>query len=188
VLKDDGALILNEVSRSSLYSHLTFGLLEGWWLYEDKELRIPGCPGLSPESWEKVLKSEGFRSVSFPAEDAAGLGAQIIVADCDGTSPATALPGERNRPEKVGAVQADPGAMRNRISAGDTTSPGVSDSAMEEFVREIIKDKLSESLRIAADEIDLDSPFAEYGLDSVIGVNLVQVINRALSIGMETTS
>ncbi|MED0769717.1 class I SAM-dependent methyltransferase, partial [Bacillus atrophaeus] len=34
VLKKNGLLLLNEINSHNLYSHLTFGLLEGWWLYE----------------------------------------------------------------------------------------------------------------------------------------------------------
>ena len=48
-LKRGGLLLLNELSMRSLYSHLTFGLLKGWWLYEDEALRLQGSPGLSPE-------------------------------------------------------------------------------------------------------------------------------------------
>ena len=50
-LKNQGVLLLNEISAWSLFNHLTFGLLEGWWLYEDKAVRLPGSPGLAPEKW-----------------------------------------------------------------------------------------------------------------------------------------
>ncbi|MCG8399781.1 class I SAM-dependent methyltransferase, partial [Bacillus atrophaeus] len=48
VMKHNGLLLLNEMAGNSLFPHITFGLLEGWWLYEDPALRIPGCPGLYP--------------------------------------------------------------------------------------------------------------------------------------------
>jgi 2-polyprenyl-3-methyl-5-hydroxy-6-metoxy-1,4-benzoquinol methylase len=35
-LKKNGLLLLNEISQNSLFAHLTFGLLQGWWLYEDQ--------------------------------------------------------------------------------------------------------------------------------------------------------
>jgi hypothetical protein len=54
------------MTDNNLFTHLTFGLLEGWWLYEDPEVRIPGCPGLYLEIWQKVLESEGFRQVISP--------------------------------------------------------------------------------------------------------------------------
>ncbi|UUZ86838.1 SDR family NAD(P)-dependent oxidoreductase [Paenibacillus sp. P26] len=84
VLKNNGIVLINELSRHSLFTHLTFGLLEGWWLYEDEALRIPGCPGLTPETWQEVLESEGYRSVYFPAEEAHELGQQIIAAESNG--------------------------------------------------------------------------------------------------------
>ncbi|MCP4700970.1 MAG: methyltransferase, partial [Gammaproteobacteria bacterium] len=83
-LKNNGLIFLNEISGNSLFAHLTFGLLEGWWLYEDPGLRIRGCPGLAPETWQRVLESEGFRSVFFPAKEAHDSGQQIIVAESDG--------------------------------------------------------------------------------------------------------
>ena len=83
-LRKGGVLLLNELSGKSLFSHLTFGLLEGWWLYEDRALRIPGSPGLYPETWARVLKEEGFVSAFFPAAKTHPLGQQIIVAQSDG--------------------------------------------------------------------------------------------------------
>ena len=83
-LRRGGLLLLNELNGSALFVHLTFGLLEGWWRYEDAALRLPGCPGLAPETWARVLKEEGFPAVLFPAEESHGLGQHIIVAQSDG--------------------------------------------------------------------------------------------------------
>ena len=35
VLKPNGLLLINEATVSNVFSHLTFGLTEGWWLAED---------------------------------------------------------------------------------------------------------------------------------------------------------
>ena len=83
-LRQGGLLLLNELNRSALFVHLTFGLLEGWWRYEDAALRLPGCPGLAPDTWARVLTEEGFCNVWFPAEENHVLGQQIIVAQSDG--------------------------------------------------------------------------------------------------------
>src|SRR5262249_54721254 len=58
LLRPRGLLFLNEMTGNNLFNHLTFGLLEGWWLYEDHELRLPGSPGLSVETWRHVLEAE----------------------------------------------------------------------------------------------------------------------------------
>jgi polyketide synthase PksR len=60
VLKKNGLILINEISCNTLFSHLTFGLLEGWWLYEDRDLRIPAVrdciPGHGRRYWkEKAL-------------------------------------------------------------------------------------------------------------------------------------
>ena len=59
---------------------------------------------------------------------------------------------------------------------------------IEEFVKEIIIDKLSESLRIDASLINNESSFTDYGVDSIIAVNLIQTINKELNVELETTS
>ncbi len=84
LLKGNGLLLLNELTDMGLFAHLTFGLLEGWWLAEDCELRMEGTPGLMPQTWQQVLEAEGFGTVRFPAEAAHGLGQQIVEAFSDG--------------------------------------------------------------------------------------------------------
>ncbi|KPA14423.1 protein containing Beta-ketoacyl synthase, partial [Candidatus Magnetomorum sp. HK-1] len=43
---------------------MTFGLTEGWWLFEDRHLRVPGSPVLTEQSWQIVLERCGFHHVS----------------------------------------------------------------------------------------------------------------------------
>ena len=83
-LRSGGLLLLNETNGFNLYTHLTFGLLEGWWLFEDEALRIPGTPALHPAAWRHVLEAEGFDAVHFPAESAHDLGQQVVIARSDG--------------------------------------------------------------------------------------------------------
>src|SRR5262249_32220367 len=83
-MKNQGIVLLNEISCWSWFAHLTFGLLEGWWLAEDTGLRLRGSPGLAPEKWREVVEEEGFASIIFPAEAGHGLGQQVIAAQSDG--------------------------------------------------------------------------------------------------------
>lgn len=83
LLRPNGILLINEMIGGSPYLHLTFGLLEGWWRYEDDPLRIEGCPGMLPETWATVLQESGFRRVAFPARDKHHRGQQVIVAQRD---------------------------------------------------------------------------------------------------------
>ena len=83
-LKGNGLLVLNELSKNTLFATLTFGLTDGWWLFEDSEIRLPGSPGLSSEQWKRVLSEERFCPIKFPDPEARDMGQQIIVAESHG--------------------------------------------------------------------------------------------------------
>lgn len=189
-LNKNGLVILNEINSKSLFTHLTFGLLEGWWLYEDAELRIPGCPGLLPETWTEVLESEGFRAVFFPAEKNHVLGQQIVIGESDGV---VRQPKKTSRSgnKTTGAKSVKQPTKSN--TAGMHGNPAsekglaVNEHMLRDNVMEAIISKLSESLKIDAQLIDISESFADYGVDSIIGVNLVQSINNTLGINLQTT-
>jgi hypothetical protein len=42
LLRKGGLLIANELCAKTPFLTLTFGLTEGWWLYDDNSRRIPG--------------------------------------------------------------------------------------------------------------------------------------------------
>ncbi|MEU3190965.1 SDR family NAD(P)-dependent oxidoreductase [Streptomyces sp. NPDC006992] len=78
-LRPGGLLVINEVTRKSALLTLTFGLLDGWWLYHDEELRIPGAPLLTADGWQRLLHEHGFGGIARPtARDEAF--AEVVVA------------------------------------------------------------------------------------------------------------
>lgn len=83
-LRNGGMVVINELSDKSVFTHLTFGLLKGWWLHQDSALRIAGSPAIAPDTWREILEEEGFHSVEFPAQKAHALGQTIIVALSNG--------------------------------------------------------------------------------------------------------
>lgn len=84
IMKNNGMIMLNEIINNSLFAHLTFGLLEGWWIYEDSQIRLPGCPGLSFEFWKKSFEDEGFKNVFSVIPSCFKLDQQVIVALSNG--------------------------------------------------------------------------------------------------------
>lgn len=200
-LKNQGVLLLNEVSSWSLFNHLTFGLLEGWWLHEDTALRMPGSPGLAPETWRELLAAEGFVSIIHPAEDGHRFGQQIVAAASNGwtrqrivkqvpAQPALRAPAQQERREDPTDVKAPKGAApkEDRAAARIPQAAEVTPLMSIEHIRKIVTQNLAESLRMDAATIRSDAPFADYGVDSIIGVNLVRTISEALHIELETTS
>ena len=47
LLRRGGLLIANELTTKTDFLSLTFGLTDGWWLFDDHSRRIPGSPMLS---------------------------------------------------------------------------------------------------------------------------------------------
>ncbi|WP_159413104.1 class I SAM-dependent methyltransferase [Ruminiclostridium josui] len=74
LLKPRGLLILNEITAFSSFLTLTFGLLDGWWLYEDEDHRISGSPLLSCKMWANQLERAGFAAaLALHSKDTTGL-------------------------------------------------------------------------------------------------------------------
>ena len=63
LLKPGGLLVINELTQRLDYNTLTFGLTEGWWLYDDPEGRIPGSPLLTAAMWRDRLLAAGFHDI-----------------------------------------------------------------------------------------------------------------------------
>ncbi|MCX8131566.1 MAG: SDR family NAD(P)-dependent oxidoreductase [Clostridia bacterium] len=202
VLKKGGILLLNEISANTIFTHLTFGLLDGWWLYEDTGLRIPGCPGLYPGTWKEVLQNEGFHTVLFPARQSHNLGQQIIAAQSDGVVRQKLQYGKTGKyddkingslgyqKEKGGVLQVSAEKRHDLIKTEEKTlhsEIAVTDQMAEDYIKETITEKLSHWLKVNTGLVDVDQSFSDYGVDSITGVNLVQAINQILKIDLETT-
>ena len=169
-LRKGGLLLLNEISEASLFTHLSFGLLEGWWLYQDRALRIPGCPGLSPAGWQAVLEQEGLSPVLFPAKQAHGLGQQIIVAQSDGIvrQPIAKTARPSARPSIASQCDDDSNPAQDRIASGSWRR------RVSDYLRELV----ASTLKIPADKMSLSRPLEDYGLDSILVVRLTNAFNE----------
>src|SRR5690606_1870514 len=55
LLAPAGTLVLQEGTQVQDYTSLAFGLLRGWWAFEDPEKRLPDAPLLSERLWREVL-------------------------------------------------------------------------------------------------------------------------------------
>jgi 3-oxoacyl-(acyl-carrier-protein) synthase/SAM-dependent methyltransferase len=184
-LRTGGLLLLNEVSEKSLYAHLTFGLLDGWWRFEDADWRIPNCPGLWPSQWEQLLKEEGFRSIQFPAREAHDLGYQIIAAHSDG------IIRQRREVSEIPSLPTAPVASKPRESkAGEKRQKAILEPGLliplEKHIRAGILESLSSALKINPGDIAADIAFSDYGIDSILGVKFIEGVNQKLSIKLNT--
>jgi acyl transferase domain-containing protein/acyl carrier protein/NADP-dependent 3-hydroxy acid dehydrogenase YdfG/1,4-dihydroxy-2-naphthoyl-CoA synthase len=165
LLAPGGLLLINETSMATLFTHVTFGLLDGWWRFTDPALRIPGTPSLTPESWRSVLASVGLGWVAGSGTAECALGQQLIAASAPAGGPthAAAVPPPILRPAAAPLPQTD-GSLRARLLT-----------------------LVGETLNVAPASIALDRSFADYGLDSILGADLVHRIRRALKVELDHT-
>ena len=61
MLRPDGILCLVELTKSLFWFDLVFGLLEGWWLFEDdREHKLA-----NERLWDQKVRSAGFQWVDW---------------------------------------------------------------------------------------------------------------------------
>ena len=189
-LRPGGVLVLNELSANGWFTHLTFGLLEGWWLYRDEALRLRGCPGLAPDTWAALLAEEGFASIQFPAAAGHPLGQQIVVAEWVGTSSRRASGGDRGPgvaascPVHLGdgtnpAARGISAAQPDAAKAGATPAP--LDPSQRRLAIDYFKRLVASGLKMGEEEIDPSAPLETYGMDSLMIGKVVAKLREAFA-------
>ena len=164
-MKPGGIVLINEIVTNTLTTHLTFGLTEGWWLSEDPHLRIPGCPGLSESQWQTVLQDEGFTDIDWPAEKGKSLGQQVILASSDHiirhviTKPVEAPAPVKSASKPKPAVKAKPA------------------SNLQSQTEQLLKAHVAEALKLEPGDIDTERPLSDYGMDSILVVQLADSLS-----------
>jgi acyl transferase domain-containing protein/aryl carrier-like protein/SAM-dependent methyltransferase len=170
LLRSQGILLLNELSRWTLFNHLTFGLLPGWWLHQDSALRLPGSPALAPEKWAEVLAEEGFSSIAWPAGQAHELGQQVIAAISDGWLR-----------QSIGV---GPAAGKTDMSATPPPAAAMVCSEPAAPLREqtiaYLQRLIARSLKMNPEQLDPGEPLEKYGLDSILVVQLTNQMRTVL--------
>lgn len=175
-LKANGILLINEVTQKSVFATLTFGLLNGWWLYEDEQLRIPGSPLLNPESWQIVLAAEGFRHIKFPVESQNKWGQQIIIAESDGAIRQKSGLISGVTPGKKGANSIAPPERSLTPNSFSQSAEKITQVQLREKSTVYFKKLIGAVIRIPFYKIDSAEPLERYGIDSI----LISQLNTAL--------
>ena len=89
-LAPGGCLLLLEGSRAHRWVDVTFGLTEGWWRFEDVNVR-PSHPLLPAARWLELLRDAGFEAAAaLPGDERAEQ--SILVARAANDGPAPSVP------------------------------------------------------------------------------------------------
>ncbi|WP_152442612.1 SDR family NAD(P)-dependent oxidoreductase [Nocardiopsis kunsanensis] len=177
LLAEDGELVLTEVTRVLAFHTVTFGLLDGWWHHADGDRRLPGSPLLDVHTWRRRLERAGFRrAVALGTSTFPGEPSQRVIAAGTGT------PGSV-RKDPTGDDHGVP-VREEEVSPVKTTGP-VS-AGLGPQVSGIIRGLVADCLGMSPEEIDGGAPFTSVGVDSIVGVELINRINHELGIVLKT--
>ena len=188
LLKTNGWLIVNETTQVHDFATLTFGLLDGWWLYEDSQNRLPNSPLIHPSTWERLCKEIGYEQFQVLGE--LGLGQNVMIAESNGLIRQNVneirLIEDSTHQVAVASDQVEELNLLASKLVNDTKKEKDRFERMQ-YIEQIIRASMEEKLGISASEIQLDKDFSAYGIDSISGVELINHLNDQLGIVMRTT-
>jgi acyl carrier protein len=182
LLKTNGVLVINEVTHVEEFTLLTFGLTEGWWRFEDEEIRLPGSPLLGRLQWKELLETNGMRQVhlfQFPDAPVEEFGQCVMVGESDGNvrvpsgESAAGLetePGLEPEPEPVFEIGTPPEPIPDFEIV-----PGKS---LRENLLDYVKKVFCEVLKIQEQRLDSNSTFERYGIDSLVSIEIIHRLEK----------
>jgi len=186
LLKTNGWLIINEGVKNLNFLTYTFGLLKGWWLYDDEEGRLAGGPTLSLAMWREVLHEEGFRSILSLNESSQGrwdFGQDVIIAESNGI-----IRRDRKSTATTTITKASPVKSRSPVIQQAKPERARKATDLKTYIEEKIAENLVQALDVSPEDINIKKPLSDYGVDSITGVDLINRINKTLKLQLRTTA
>ncbi len=190
LLKRYGLLLMNELTGRQDFMSMTYGLLEGWWLAEDTNIRLSGTPLLETDMWKSFLSNMGFckiKAVEHHLLQGTELSQNVLVAESDGMI---------QRKEKIVQSKSshDKALKKQKQIQGQIKeqnkqqSPEHSDPSNEssgdqiQHTESVVKNIIASVLQGDQQDYDVDKPFSEFGVDSVLSIKIIQKISNKLSV------
>lgn len=176
LLKKNGLLVINELTAKQHFATLTFGLTDGWWLFEDNQNRINGSPLLSPKKWQALLAAEGFINIhpfSLPPDYTDTTWQNIFIAESNGQIVVDHTR-QQAAPKELPKSKPQPAVMATSQSVVPKQTVVPDQHAAFKKVEAYIKNVFSEVLKIDKNRIDVTNTFDDYGIDSLIGLEVMK--------------
>ncbi|CAM5260503.1 hypothetical protein SALBM135S_02580 [Streptomyces alboniger] len=182
LLRPGGVLILLETTRAQDFFTLTFGLMGGWWAYED-DCRIPGSPLLSVSLWRQALERGGFRAVRSlsPApvrEDQAYQA--VVLAEKEGALDHT---GPVVEPPEAPVTPQVPVVVPTAGAAGDAGDDESAGQAAGGPLQELVADAWREVLGVTS--VRPEDDFQEVGGDSILATQIISRLRSGFPFELE---
>lgn len=179
LLKRGGTLVLNEVMRSQGFLTMTFGLLDGWWLAQDRDKRLPHSPLLSESLWGVMMADEGMADVSCRIAGVAQEWCQgVLTASSDGRYVEAVSHQPASKMASRTGQQAAPVAAA--VSADDVVAlfADAAPTHPQGLVLQYLRGQLAQVLQLHDEQFDktgrplTDLFLSELGVDSLTAMDL----------------
>jgi acyl transferase domain-containing protein/NAD(P)-dependent dehydrogenase (short-subunit alcohol dehydrogenase family)/acyl carrier protein/SAM-dependent methyltransferase len=198
LLKTNGWLILYEGTAFSIFTTLTFGLLDGWFTYQDEAERLKGTPLLSRGMWIRLLKEEGFSQViglSQLENENNETPQDVIIAENNGLlkvkkqKPATKQEADKKNPATAAKpVKPSPAPGKGKKpSRGEAQPPPQAVENLGAYIEAQIIETVARVIKIEKQEIDPEAPYSDFGVDSILAVSIITGLNESLKIELQAT-
>ncbi len=172
LLKPNGWLILLEAANPPLWGDTVFTLMDGWWNFEDTELR-PDYPLMRRDRWARVLQESGFDDIACLNDAKSKDDSKHTLYLAQTKSAATTEPSELARDSKLGRMT---DATQPRVTLGDT----LIDVFDQDKLSDLVRDHAARVMRLKPEEMELTQPLSELGLDSLMATELRAQLGRTL--------
>ncbi len=174
LLAPDGVLCLLEVTKPDRGVDLTFGTTNGWWRFNDLDLR--DYPLLSADRWPVLLEQEHFMG----PEVIEGAPMAVLLASAGKTQTGNRSPALTDREldrERPAIARPSDAATQDRIL---TAPPHLRREAIEGYLRET----LASVTGFAPSAIEICQPVTELGVDSLMALEMKNRVHAVMSVSL----
>ena len=173
IMKKNGLVAINETTRRQDFATLTFGLTNGWWLFNDPSCRIANTPLLSVSQWRQQLLCAGFESF-VTTQSLSNLSTvfdqSVMLAESDGI----VFNSTEHKPvvERLSTPKATEEGNEPATPTKGTTV--ASDKSLHQHTQDYVVDIFSEVLMMPKSDINLSVNFFDFGVDSILMMDITE--------------
>ncbi|HEY0790747.1 MAG TPA: SDR family NAD(P)-dependent oxidoreductase, partial [Chthoniobacterales bacterium] len=171
LLRRDGAIVLLEGTEARLFNGLTYGLLDGWWAFQDPERRLKNAPLLSIDQWRRALVQEGFPAPRVLGRSG-GLFANLFQV---------VLAAESN-----GALNEPVASNAPRLPSAELPASAPANPHNAE-VLVLVTQTVRQVLQAEPEDLHDQDTFESLGVDSILSVEIVDRLNAGLPVRLRST-
>ena len=172
LLKANGWLMLLEAANPPFWGDMIFTLIDGWWSFEDIELR-PDYPLMRRDRWCGVLGQAGFDKISCFDDAELKDDSSHTLYLAQSTKSLTASSSSTSDRISTPLVNVSP-------SREQTLGEALVDLFDDDALSTLIRSHAARVLRLRPEQIDPDQPLSELGLDSLMATELRSQLGKTL--------